>query len=138
MILKLSILSHLLSLVVLSQEIQLHFSPCPSECRCQKSIGKKYKVYCQDSGLTAVPQPLPIATTYLDISNNNINTLSTSDFSGLINLRLVKIDNNVISRIPSYWLHFAPKLNTTSLRNNRVHTIDKNAFKLQCVLNPGK
>ena len=116
--------------IISAQDIQLHFSPCPSKCRCVKSLGKKYKVYCTNSGLTAVPQPLPIATTYLDLSNNNIQTLSTSDFSGLINLKLVKLDNNQISRVPSYWLHFGPKINTISLRNNRIHTVDRNAFKL--------
>ncbi|ESO83816.1 hypothetical protein LOTGIDRAFT_132833, partial [Lottia gigantea] len=54
---------------------------------------------CSGLGFLNVPKNLPVNTTRLDLSSNNITTLFNNDFSELTNLQYLDLSINLISLI---------------------------------------
>uniref|UniRef100_A0A8C2STF3 Uncharacterized protein n=1 Tax=Coturnix japonica TaxID=93934 RepID=A0A8C2STF3_COTJA len=71
-----------------SRSHRAHSAPCPSVCRCAGG-----RVYCNDRGLTAVPEGVPWLER-LDLSDNNLTTLPRGLFDDLNRLSHLGLRNN--------------------------------------------
>ncbi|KAI8509604.1 hypothetical protein Bbelb_120320 [Branchiostoma belcheri] len=99
--------------------------------------------YCDNRGLTSVPQDLPTDITYLDLEGNAIKTLNQSDFSsnnihsieaGTFNdttkLRRLELQYNNISTITADIFGNLLQLQTLKLSGNNINT-----FPVEALLN---
>uniref|UniRef100_A0A673CM27 Slit homolog 2 (Drosophila) n=1 Tax=Sphaeramia orbicularis TaxID=375764 RepID=A0A673CM27_9TELE len=68
---------------------------CPAECSCLDTV-----VRCSNKGLTALPKGLPKETTELDLSNNQISTLSNHSLSNMSELLTLILSYNRLRCIP--------------------------------------
>lgn len=81
-------------------------------------------VDCSNSNLTELPIKLPENTYYLNISNNNISSLSAlveNDYYQ--NIKSLIADNNLITSIVDLEGKFLENFTLLSLRNNRIKDI---------------
>jgi len=99
-------------------------SPCPLNCSCYKANKN-----CSRISLTAVPVSVDINTTAIDMSFNNISTLTNKDFVNLTHLETVLLDNNDISSLEPYVFHQTKKLLHLSLNNNKIFVLNLNLLK---------
>eukprot|EP00058_Branchiostoma_floridae_P003934 XP_002589422.1 hypothetical protein BRAFLDRAFT_77868 [Branchiostoma floridae] len=83
---------------------------------------------CRGRGLTSVPQHLPTDITRLDLSYNNITTLSQSDFSRYSSLTALSLNNNGITSIKADVFVNLPQLETLSLSHNSLTTISLTVY----------
>ncbi|XP_019645623.1 PREDICTED: immunoglobulin superfamily member 10-like isoform X1 [Branchiostoma belcheri] len=83
---------------------------------------------CYGQGLTSVPQDLPTTITELDLTENQITTLSQSDFSRYRDLETIELDNNRISTINSQAFYSLSNLVTLYLSENRLTSLRSDMF----------
>jgi len=76
--------------------------------------------------LTAVPADVESDTTVIDMSFNNISTLTNKDFVNLTHLEILLLDNNDISSLEPYVFHQTIKLLHLDLSNNKISVINLN------------
>jgi len=99
-------------------------SPCPPNCSCDKG-----NTHCSRMSLTAVPANAESNTTAIDMSFNNISTLSNKDFVNLTHLEILLLSNNDISSLEPYIFHQTIKLLHLDLSNNKISVINLNQFE---------
>lgn len=99
-------------------------SPCPPNCSCDKG-----NAHCSRMSLTAVPANVDSNTTSIDMSFNNISTLTNNDFVNLTHLKILLLDNNDISSLEPYVFHQMIKLLHLNLNNNKISVLNLNLFK---------
>jgi len=132
------------SLVEISQCNELN--QCPESCSCEGT-----KVRC--SGLTYIPNELPISTSELDLrlnnieaitntgvfgkyaslksidlSNNQIKIIEDGAFEGAKNLEELKLNDNQLTEIRATMFSGLESLMVLQLRNNRVGCIGNHSF----------
>lgn len=90
-------------------------SPCPPNC--------------SRMSLTAVPADVKSNTTAIDMSFNNISTLTNKDFVNLTHLEILLLDNNDISSLEPYVFYKTIKLLHLDLSNNKISVINLNLLK---------
>jgi len=90
-------------------------SPCPPNC--------------SRMSLTAVPANVESNTAAIDMSFNNISTLTNKDFVNLTQLEILLLDNNDISSLEPYVFQQTIKLLHLDLSNNKISVINLNLFK---------
>ncbi|ESO83813.1 hypothetical protein LOTGIDRAFT_77193, partial [Lottia gigantea] len=85
---------------------------------------------CSGLGFLNVPKNLPVNTTRLDLSSNNITTLFNNDFSELTNLRYLDLSINLISLIQSGSRLLSPltKLEVLDISNNGLASLPNDIF----------
>ncbi|XP_077181213.1 leucine-rich repeats and immunoglobulin-like domains protein 1 isoform X2 [Paroedura picta] len=91
--------------------------PCHSNCTCRGDL-----LDCSDRGLQEVPVEMPTWVVAINLSHNKLTEIDPSAFSGLPNLREVRLSNNELTAIPFLG---AASANITSLylNRNRIHGI---------------
>jgi Leucine-rich repeat (LRR) protein len=99
-------------------------SPCPPSCSCNKE-----NTNCSSISLTAVPANVDSNTTAIDMSFNNISTLTNKDFVNLTHLEVILLDNNDISRLEPYVFYRTEKLLQLNLNNNKIFIMNLSLFK---------
>jgi hypothetical protein len=99
-------------------------SPCPQNCSCDKE-----NTGCSRISLTAVPANVDSKTTAIDMSFNNISTLTNKDFVKLTHLEILLLDNNDISSLEPYVFHQTKKLLRLNLNNNKIFVMNLNLFR---------
>ncbi|XP_059483513.1 protein halfway [Neocloeon triangulifer] len=109
---------------------------CPSKCMCNKgrliptgiSTIITVEVNCSSRHLTELPAVLPMHTTDLDVSNNNITNLMPMSVknknSNYNKLRTLYADNNKITSIDALeGTDFLNSFDLISLKNNKITNI---------------
>ncbi|XP_045190625.2 carboxypeptidase N subunit 2-like isoform X2 [Mercenaria mercenaria] len=96
---------------------------CPSPCRCLNFEGLQ-SVYCNRTGIEAVPSGIPSDTQLLELSENGIEHIAKDDLEGLNNLQELYLSVNGFSEgsIETGALDL-PKLLTIDLSYNQYQTI---------------
>ncbi|KAI8489073.1 hypothetical protein Bbelb_332970 [Branchiostoma belcheri] len=84
--------------------------------------------WCDNRDLTSVPQDLPTTITELVLWNNNITTLSQSDFSRYGSLTSLSLRSNQISVINSGALYNLTRLTYLYLHNNQLTSLRSDMF----------
>jgi len=79
--------------------------------------------------LTAVPANVESNTTAIDMSFNNISTLTNKDFVNLTHLEILLLNNNDISSLEPYVFHQTIKLLHLDLSNNKIDVINLSLLK---------
>lgn len=130
-----------------------HLSSCQTVCTC-KWKGGKQTVECIDKSLIQIPK-IDASTQVLDMSGNNLQTLSKDQFiranllnlqklflrnckigeiefetfNGLTNLVELDLSYNLLVSIPSEALTFLPSLRDLTIAANHIHKIDAHTFE---------
>ncbi|XP_078604929.1 uncharacterized protein LOC144878339 [Branchiostoma floridae x Branchiostoma japonicum] len=97
---------------------------CPETCDC----GSDGKVNCSGRGLTVVPANIPLGTTVLYLSSNNIQNLSDVDFSNLTSLERLDLDNNDIRVLPDRVFSHLTRLQYLLLYDNHIADLPDGVF----------
>ncbi|XP_014748892.1 PREDICTED: leucine-rich repeat transmembrane protein FLRT1 [Sturnus vulgaris] len=94
---------------------------CPAVCRCSGG-----RVYCNDRGLTAVPEGLPPGATTLFLQNNRIGDAGIPARLGrLPALRVLYLYANALEQLPA---HLPPALRELHLQENNVRGLCRRAL----------
>ncbi|XP_066271574.1 leucine-rich repeat transmembrane neuronal protein 3-like [Branchiostoma lanceolatum] len=78
--------------------------------------------------LTRIPQNLPTSISKLDLSDNQITSISLSGLTRYRNLRQLYLPRNRIANIRSGAFSNLPKLTTLSLNNNRITNLQPDVY----------
>lgn len=137
---------------ILDIAIQVHAGACPEYCQCTvESNGALFdKWMCEE-----VPPQLPNSVTYLEITNNNENTLQVDNLSNfqhveilnfthlelesisverydtvfsLYNLKLIFLNNNHFLRLNSSMFEWCPSVAMLDFSDNAIKKIQQNTF----------
>ena len=96
-------------------------SPCIS---CPSAVRTSFSA-CE----LVVPSNIDPRTTHLVLSENAIQSISTSDFQGLVNLIDLNLSDNIIEQLGAFVFSEMPKLQHLRLKRNLVDHIDPEAFQ---------
>uniref|UniRef100_A0A8C1R5P0 Slit homolog 1 protein n=1 Tax=Cyprinus carpio TaxID=7962 RepID=A0A8C1R5P0_CYPCA len=97
---------------------------CPAECSCLDTV-----VRCSNKGLKVLPKGIPKDVTELDLSNNQISTLSNHSFSNMSELLTLILSYNRLRCIPIKAFDGLKSLRLLSLHGNDIAVIPDGAFK---------
>uniref|UniRef100_A0AAQ5YEG4 Slit homolog 2 (Drosophila) n=1 Tax=Amphiprion ocellaris TaxID=80972 RepID=A0AAQ5YEG4_AMPOC len=95
---------------------------CPAECSCLDTV-----VRCSNKGLTALPKGLPKETTELYLDGNHFTQVPV-ELSNYKHLTLIDLSNNQISTLSNHSLSNMSELLTLILSYNRLRCIPVRAF----------
>uniref|UniRef100_A0A3Q0S275 Slit homolog 2 (Drosophila) n=1 Tax=Amphilophus citrinellus TaxID=61819 RepID=A0A3Q0S275_AMPCI len=95
---------------------------CPAECSCLDTV-----VRCSNKGLTTLPRGLPKETTELYLDGNHF-TQVPMELSNYKHLTLIDLSNNQISTLSNHSLSNMSELLTLILSYNRLRCIPERAF----------
>ncbi|XP_055954422.1 toll-like receptor Tollo [Patella vulgata] len=127
---------------------------CPKGCQCKKSvmIFQTNEIQCQNRNLSSIPLRLPLGSTEINLSGNDIpmvtrhfleeldllNTLylngsrvkwlSPGCFDGMPRLQALYLDHNLLTSIPSGLFQNLKSLEQLYLHNNLISFIVSDAF----------
>ncbi|KAK0396624.1 hypothetical protein QR680_001791 [Steinernema hermaphroditum] len=97
---------------------------CPSSCHCHLT-----SVNCSGRGIRDIPHDIPIFTTELILSNNNISIIrSSSSLERLKNLRILDLSHNEISSIEDKAFQGLPQLSQLNLSSNDIRHFTHSQF----------
>ncbi|KAI8498914.1 hypothetical protein Bbelb_233670 [Branchiostoma belcheri] len=95
---------------------------------CSSSSCSSSSCICVNEGLSSVPQDLPTNTTYLELDNNVITTMSESNFSRYSNLTTLRLNHNQISVINSGAFYSITRLTELRLSGNQLTSLRQDIF----------
>ncbi|XP_061627170.1 slit homolog 2 protein isoform X8 [Phyllopteryx taeniolatus] len=95
---------------------------CPAECSCLDTV-----VRCSNKGLAALPRGLPKETTELYLDGNHFTQVPV-ELSDYKHLTLIDLSNNQISTLSNHSLSNMSELLTLILSYNRLRCIPVRAF----------
>ncbi|XP_026026763.1 slit homolog 2 protein isoform X8 [Astatotilapia calliptera] len=95
---------------------------CPAECSCLDTV-----VRCSNKGLTTLPRGLPKETTELYLDGNHFTQVPV-ELSNYKHLTLIDLSNNQISTLSNHSLSNMSELLTLILSYNRLRCIPERAF----------
>ncbi|KAA8594832.1 hypothetical protein FQN60_011967 [Etheostoma spectabile] len=95
---------------------------CPAECSCLDTV-----VRCSNKGLTTLPKGLPKETTELYLDGNHFTQVPV-ELSNYKHLTLIDLSNNQISTLSNHSLSNMSELLTLILSYNRLRCIPVRAF----------
>eukprot|EP00106_Octopus_bimaculoides_P015960 XP_014783402.1 PREDICTED: leucine-rich repeat-containing protein 15-like [Octopus bimaculoides] len=96
---------------------------CPLKCSCHGNI-----VDCIGANLSFVPLNIPIDTKYLNLDNNNIQSLESTPFQNLKMLTRLSLRDNQISSIDEKTFKELPQLSALYLQRNYLHSLNPGTF----------
>ncbi|XP_076372429.1 protein slit-like isoform X3 [Tachypleus tridentatus] len=99
-------------------------SPCPPGCTCTGTV-----VHCSRQKLKVVPNHIPIESTELDLSNNQISIIPNNIFSNLTKLSTLILSYNKLQCIQKDSFRGLNSLRILSLHGNDVSLIPDGAFR---------
>ncbi|OWF39627.1 Toll-like receptor 3 [Mizuhopecten yessoensis] len=99
----------------------------PSKCFCNKALTS---VNCEGLQLTDIPAGIPKTVEKLYLTHNYIDTLKSSRFGVLPNLKELYLQNNKIMKLQMHTFHaqYTPNLNLLRLDNNVIASLEKWSF----------
>ncbi|XP_048220410.1 toll-like receptor 6 [Perognathus longimembris pacificus] len=89
----------------------------------QFSDGSEFSVDLSKIGLTRVPKDIPSHVQVLDMSQNSIFELQTSDFSSLSGLKVLRLSHNRIQRLDFNVFKFNKVLEYLDLSHNHLQNV---------------
>ncbi|XP_028974028.2 slit homolog 2 protein isoform X11 [Esox lucius] len=95
---------------------------CPAECSCLDTV-----VRCSNKGLSSLPKGLPKDTTELYLDGNQFTQVPV-ELSNFKHLTLIDLSNNQISTLSNHSLNNMTELLTLILSYNRLRCIPVRAF----------
>ncbi|XP_075268177.1 LOW QUALITY PROTEIN: leucine-rich repeat transmembrane protein FLRT1-like [Opisthocomus hoazin] len=113
--------SPLLTIVTAVTVVAVTAAACPAVCRCAGG-----RVYCNDRGLTAVPEGLPPGATTLFLQNNRIGDAGIPARLGRLSaLKVLYLYANALEQLPA---HLPPPLRELHLQENNVRGLCRRAL----------
>ncbi|XP_040437400.1 LOW QUALITY PROTEIN: leucine-rich repeat transmembrane protein FLRT1-like [Falco naumanni] len=113
--------SPLLCIATAVAALAITAAACPAVCRCAGG-----RVYCNDRGLTAVPEGLPAGATTLFLQNNRIGDAGIPARLGhLPALKVLYLYANALEQLPA---HLPPALRELHLQENNVRGLCRRAL----------
>ncbi|XP_074915376.1 leucine-rich repeat transmembrane protein FLRT1 [Buteo buteo] len=113
--------SPLLTFVTAVTLVTVTAAACPAVCRCAGG-----RVYCNDRGLTAVPEGLPAGATTLFLQNNRIGDAGIPARLGHLSaLKVLYLYANALEQLPAY---LPPALRELHLQENNVRGLCRRAL----------
>ncbi|KAK5650601.1 hypothetical protein RI129_001630 [Pyrocoelia pectoralis] len=103
--------------------IDLHHSKCPKNCACSGTT-----VDCSHRGLTQVPRNFPTDTEKIDLQGNNITIIFETDFERLGKLRILQLTDNRIHTIEKDAFQDLVNMERIRLNGNNIRHIPDNLF----------
>uniref|UniRef100_A0A8D2Q1B2 Leucine rich repeats and transmembrane domains 1 n=1 Tax=Varanus komodoensis TaxID=61221 RepID=A0A8D2Q1B2_VARKO len=100
-------------------------SSCPSNCLCHHF---SKTVDCRNRGLLEVPSHLPAETQILLLSNNRIQKISPSAFTGPLSLKVLDLSNNSLSVLLPSTFKGMRHLQILNLTKNIIEYVDNKTF----------
>lgn len=105
-------------------------SVCPVGCSCYNSGSDKYHyVQCSNRALNKFPAKFPANSTEVLLDKNNISSVHTMSFDGLIYLRVIHLDHNGILTLGNRSFKGLPQLKILYLNNNHIDQITDGIFE---------
>ncbi|KAJ8417935.1 hypothetical protein AAFF_G00227780 [Aldrovandia affinis] len=98
---------------------------CPSRCECN---AQERSVVCHRKKLLAIPEGIPSETRLLDLSKNQIKTLSPDEFANYPHLEELELNENTVTAIEPGAFNNLYGLRTLGLRNNKLKLIQLGVF----------
>ncbi|XP_054637773.1 trophoblast glycoprotein b [Dunckerocampus dactyliophorus] len=115
-----SAVMHLLLLVA----VILSCQGCPDKCTCSMQTVK-----CQNKDLGVIPLPIPVNTTFLWITGNNISNISEDSFPTRLELLTdLYLSGNEMEAVEEMVFHNLPNLERLDLSNNNIQMFSEKAF----------
>nr|XP_057909358.1 trophoblast glycoprotein b [Doryrhamphus excisus] len=97
---------------------------CPDICTCSMQIVK-----CQNQDLGVIPRPIPVNTTFLWITGNNISTINEDSFPSRLELLTdLYLSGNEMEAVEEMAFHNLPHLERLDLSNNNIQMFSEKAF----------
>ncbi|CAH1774896.1 unnamed protein product [Owenia fusiformis] len=96
---------------------------CPWPCSCVDLT-----VNCRSRGLTSIPTNIPIDTTALDLSGNNIERITERSFNSLKNLTILLLNGSNIKYLDAYAFDGLENIFSLNLRDNQIKAVYQNTF----------
>ncbi|XP_078674644.1 uncharacterized protein LOC144912787 [Branchiostoma floridae x Branchiostoma belcheri] len=117
------ILQHMLLifLLIILKEPNMLEADCSASC--SSSLCN-----CANFHLTSIPQNLPKTISILGLKNNQITTVSQSEFARYGNLIELDLNTNLITNIHNDTFSNLPRLQTLYLHDNKITKIHSSAF----------
>ncbi|XP_006036929.1 leucine-rich repeat transmembrane protein FLRT1 [Alligator sinensis] len=96
-------------------------TPCPSVCRCDGGF-----IYCNDRGLTAVPDDIPEGATTLYLQNNRISNAGIPvQLKAKLSVRVIYLYENDLDEFP---VNLPRSLRELHLQDNNVRAIARESL----------
>lgn len=103
----------------------------------EAALGQVSSVNCDSTGicdghsksLNFIPSGLPATVKSLDLSNNKITYVSSSDLRGYVDLQALKLGSNRINAIQEDSFFSLGSLEHLDLSNNRLHNLSSSWFR---------
>ncbi|XP_061805574.1 trophoblast glycoprotein isoform X1 [Nerophis lumbriciformis] len=97
---------------------------CPEKCTCSFQT-----VQCQNQDLDVIPHPIPVNTTFLWITGNNIPNINQDSFPARLELLTdLYLNGNDLEAVEEMVFQNLPNLERLDLSNNKIQTFSENAF----------
>ncbi|XP_051920760.1 trophoblast glycoprotein b [Hippocampus zosterae] len=97
---------------------------CPEKCACSSQTVK-----CQNQGLDAIPNFIPVNSKLLAITGNNISSINEDSFPSHLELLTdLDLSDNEMEAVEETVFHNMPNLERLDLSNNKIQTFSENAF----------
>ncbi|XP_033116802.1 leucine-rich repeat-containing G-protein coupled receptor 4-like isoform X1 [Anneissia japonica] len=110
----------LLLLVKFSSQSACGDTHSTGDCSCQWHLDGTWVVDCTGRGLSELPEGIPVNTTYLDASKNNILEIPNDTLLRLQYLNIIVLDFNNLTSLPKF-----PKgIRIISANYNSIQSID--------------
>ncbi|XP_063423381.1 uncharacterized protein LOC134707509 [Mytilus trossulus] len=104
-----------------------------ANCLCREQLPKIY-VICNSKQLTSVPDGIEANTTNLLLSVNRLIAIEGNDFSGLTELKILKLDNNEIVSIAADAFQDLISLTEIHLSANQITSLPSGLFSANVIL----
>ena len=115
--------------VALLPDVQVHWG---STAACQfytQGTDTVFDCVAHDPPLEFVPTNVPIDTTLLTLRTNRISSVSQADFTGLINVAILRMEWNRLTSIPANAFSELVSLHGLLLGYNQISVVDPDALR---------
>ncbi|CAG2196860.1 unnamed protein product [Mytilus edulis] len=101
--------------------IQCAELPRVFQCDIQYDFIKKVTIaYCNNSGLTTIPQNIPSHINVLDLSSNDLSKIDTNAFGNFSDLQVLNLTNNKLNSLSNKTFQGLSKLSVLNMSHNML------------------
>lgn len=103
---------------------------CPSQCTCARDYSRSFDIVnCTGVDLETLPKHVPVSTTNLQLSHNNLKRIQPYDFFGRVSLAKLDLSFNSLGFIEEKSFYGLAKLDTLKLAHNQLQILLGHEFK---------
>ncbi|XP_076823143.1 uncharacterized protein LOC143469360 [Clavelina lepadiformis] len=103
-------------------------SVCPKECACQVKTNGEKTIDCIGRAFRKIPEHLPLDASYVYLSYNRIEMVSTADMQDLRSIKVLDLSHNKIKYLEKDAFNDQDRLEWLDLSNNKIENITMDIF----------